>query len=306
MALELLDPHMWSLETLFKSVYKVPVYQRPYSWEKEQIDTLMEDIFKAFNSSIKEGYYTGNIIVYDKNDKIEGHIAKYDIIDGQQRITSFALIMLAIYSISYNLGVEENDKVLLNIKDSLWKYVERKYRKDLRTVELNSIEKNCFQYIYDVCFDNPKEALELTKKYNTTSKFDKRIVDNFENIYTTILEKLTQKNVDGILNFAEYLLQFIKVIVIEAHCKENDVFSMFESINSKGKQLETIDLIKTYIFSKLDEESYSKYSKIWGNFIIKTHDKLYDYLYNYIKAYLSYYRQNININNFKSLSKKNY
>lgn len=304
MALELLDPHMWSLETLFKSVYKVPVYQRPYSWEKEQIDTLMEDIFKAFNSSIKEGYYTGNIIVYDKNDKIEGHIAKYDIIDGQQRITSFALIMLAIYSISYNLGVEENDKVLLNIKDSLWKYVERKYRKDLRTVELNSIEKNCFQYIYDVCFDNPKEALELTKKYNTTSKFDKRIVDNFENIYTTILEKLTQKNVDGILNFAEYLLQFIKVIVIEAHCKENDVFSMFESINSKGKQLETIDLIKTYIFSKLDEESYSKYSKIWGNLIIKTHDKLYDYLYNYIKAYLSYYRQNININNFKSLSKK--
>lgn len=44
-----------------------------------------------------------------------------------------------------------------------------------------------------MCFDNPKEALELTKKYNTTSKFDKRIVDNFENIYTTILEKLTQK-----------------------------------------------------------------------------------------------------------------
>lgn len=79
---------------------------------------------------------------------------------------------------------------------------------------------------------------------------------------------------------------------------------MFESINSKGKQLETIDLIKTYIFPKLDEESYSKYSKIWGNLIIKTHDKLYDYLYNYIKAYLSYYRQNININNFKSLSKE--
>lgn len=110
----------------------------------------MEDILKAFNSSIKEGYYTGNIIVYDKNDKIEGHIAKYDIIDGQQRITSFALIMLAIYSISYNLGVEENDKVLLNIKDSLWKYVERKYRKDLRTVELNSIEKKLFP-IYMMC-----------------------------------------------------------------------------------------------------------------------------------------------------------
>ena len=212
--------------------------------------------------------------------------------------------MLAIYSISYNLGVEENDRVLGNIKESLWKYVERKYRKDLKTVELNSIEKNCFQYIYDICFESPKEALDIIKKYNTISEFDKRIIKNFENIYNTILDNIYEKTPDGILSFAEYILQFIKFIVIEAHCKENEVFSMFESINSKGKQLETIDLIKTYIFSKLDESSYEKYSIIWGNLIIKTQDKLYDYLYNYIKAYLSYYRQNINVNNFKSISKK--
>lgn len=304
MSLELLEPHMWSLETLFKNIYRVPVYQRPYSWEKEQIDTLLKDIFNAFKSDTREGYYTGNIIVYDKNEKIEGHIAKYDIIDGQQRIASFALIMLAIYSICYNLGVEENDRVLGNIKDSLWKYVERKYRKDLKTVELNSIEKDCFLNIYDICFDNPKDALDIIKRLDIKSEFEKRIINNFENIYTTVLNNINEKTQDGILNFAEYILQFIKFIVIEAHCKENEVFSMFESINSKGKQLETIDLIKTYIFSKLDEESYEKYSKIWGNLIIKTRDKLYDYMYNYRKAYLSYYRQNINVNNFKSISTK--
>ena len=304
MSLELLEPHMWSLETLFKNIYRVPVYQRPYSWEKEQIDTLLKDIFNAFKSDTREGYYTGNIIVYDKNEKIEGHIAKYDIIDGQQRIASFALIMLAIYSICYNLGVEEKDRVLGNIKESLWKYVERKYRKELKTVELNSIEKDCFLNIYDICFDNPKDALNIIKRLDIKSEFEKRIINNFENIYNTVLNNINEKTPDGILNFAEYILQFIKFIVIEAHCKENEVFSMFESINSKGKQLETIDLIKTYIFSKLDEESYEKYSKIWGNLIIKTRDKLYDYMYNYIKAYLSYYRQNINVNNFKSISTK--
>ena len=304
MSLELLEPHMWSLETLFKNIYRVPVYQRPYSWEKEQIDTLLKDIFNAFKSDTREGYYTGNIIVYDKNEKIEGHIAKYDIIDGQHRIASFALIMLAIYSIWYNVGVEENERGLGKIKVSLWKYVERKYRKDLKTVELNSIEKDCFLNIYDICFDNPKDALDIIKRLDIKSEFEKRIINNFENIYTTVLNNINEKTQDGILNFAEYILQFIKFIVIEAHCKENEVFSMFESINSKGKQLETIDLIKTYIFSKLDEESYEKYSKIWGNLIIKTRDKLYDYMYNYIKAYLSYYRQNINVNNFKSISTK--
>ena len=44
MSLELLDPHMWSLKTLFKNVYKVPVYQRPYSWDKEQIDSISYNI----------------------------------------------------------------------------------------------------------------------------------------------------------------------------------------------------------------------------------------------------------------------
>lgn len=89
--------------------------------------------------------------------------------------------------------------------------------------------------------------------------------------------------------------------MIEANCKANKVFSMFESINSKGKKLEEIDLIKTYIFSKLDEASYGTYLDKWGQLIIKTEDNLYDYLYNYIKAFLCFYRQNININNFKSI-----
>lgn len=77
---------------------------------------------------------------------------------------------------------------------------------------------------------------------------------------------------------------------------------MFESINSKGKRLEEIDLIKTYIFSKLDEASYDTYFDKWGQLIIKTEDNLYDYLYNYIKAYLCFYRQNINVGNFKAIS----
>ena len=98
-------------------------------------------------------------------------------------------------------------------------------------------------------------------------------------------------------------MQYINFIVIEANCRPNKVFSMFESINSKGKKLEEIDLIKTYIFSQLDEASYSTYLDKWGELIIKTNDNLYDYLYNYIKAYLCFYRQNITIVNFKSISR---
>lgn len=302
MAGKKLDPHLWNLENLFKFMYNVPVYQRPYSWDKEQIDVLLNDIIGTYESDDKnDGYYTGNIIVFDKNDKINGLITKYDIIDGQQRITSFTLILLALYTLSLSVGVNETDKTLTNIKGAVWKYINREYHKEYKAVNLNSIEKKCFSDLCDRCFEQPKEIMSFCDSYHCSSAFEERVIANFKQIYTIIQKEISADNQDEILNFADYILQYVHFIVIEANCSANKVFSMFESINSKGKRLEEIDLIKTYIFSKLDDESYNTYLDIWGQLIIKTQDNLYDYLYNYIKAFLSFYRQNININNFKSI-----
>ena len=297
-----LEPHLWNLENLFKSMYNVPVYQRPYSWNKEQIEVLLSDIIGMYKSETKnEGYYAGNIIVFDKDDKINGIITKYDIIDGQQRITSFTLILLSLYTMSLNIGVSETDKTLTNIKGSIWKYINREYHKDHNAVSLNSIEKKCFSDLCDRCFDQPKTIISFCDTYHCVSTFDKRIIENFKQIYTTIQKEISADSQVEVLDFADYILQYIQFIVIEANCSANKVFSMFESINSKGKRLEEIDLIKTYIFSKLDEGLYDTYLDKWGQLIIKTQDNLYDYLYNYIKAFLSFYRQNININYFKSI-----
>lgn len=304
MAGKTLDPHLWNLENLFKSMYDVPVYQRPYSWDKEQVEVLLDDIIEAYHSENKnEGYYTGNIIVYDKNDKINGLITKYDIIDGQQRITTFALILLALYTLAISIGVDKNDMTLGSIKAALWKYVNRDYKKELKAVTLNSIEKKCFSDLYDRCFDYPKTISSFCANYHCESRFDERVINNFRNVYEGIRSKISADDQNEILDFADYILQYVQFIVIEANCKANKVFSMFESINSKGKKLEEIDLIKTYIFSQLDEASYSTYLDKWGELIIKTKDNLYDYLYNYIKAYLCFYRQNISIINFKAISK---
>lgn len=164
MAGKTLDPHLWNLENLFKFIYNVPVYQRPYSWDKEQIDVLLNDIIATYKSdSRNEGYYTGNIIVFDKNDKINGLITKYDIIDGQQRITSFALILLTLYTMSLTIGVRETDKTLTNIKEALWKYVNRDYHKEYKAVSLNSIEKRCFQIYVTIVLISRKRFLRSVK-----------------------------------------------------------------------------------------------------------------------------------------------
>lgn len=303
MAQKVLDPHMWNLETLFKLIYEVPVYQRPYSWDKEQVEILLNDIAEAYVSEDKEeGYYTGNIIVYDVDNKVNGIISKYDIIDGQQRITTFSLILLSVYSLALINGVPETDMTVNRVKGALWKILNRSHRKDLPVVTLNSIERKCFSDLFNKGFDDVKELETFCRQYKTTSIFEDRVLRNFLYITERLKDTVVAQDCLSILDYADYLLQYVQFIVIEANCKRNKVFSMFESINSKGKKLEDIDLIKTYIFSKLDEEDYSTYLDKWGQLIIKTNDNLYDYLYNYIKAYLCFYRQNISVENFKTIA----
>ena len=303
MAQKVLDPHMWNLETLFKLIYEVPVYQRPYSWDKEQVEILLNDIAEAYASEDKEeGYYTGNIIVYDVDDKVNGIISKYDIIDGQQRITTFSLILLSVYYLALISGVLETDMTINRVKGALWKILNRSYRKDLPVVTLNSIKRKCFGDLFNKGFDDAKELEAFCRQYKTTSIFEDRVLKNFLYITERLKDTVVAQDSSSILDYADYLLQYVHFIVIEANCKRNKVFSMFESINSKGKKLEDIDLIKTYIFSKLDEGDYSTYLDKWGQLIIKTNDNLYDYMYNYIKAYLCFYRQNISVENFKTIA----
>lgn len=307
MSSKIFDPQYWNLETTFKQIYTVPVYQRPYSWDKEQVDVLLEDLYNAYMEDRSSGYYVGNIIVHDSNSKVNGNILKFEIVDGQQRLTTFSLILLSLYCQALEKGFSDNDKTVQNIKSALWKYVDRKYVKELRTVNLSSIEKEAFQELYDYCFGAGTNGFSIRKfcgKYKRKNKFEERVFNNFTNILDYIESTVISKGEDEILNFADYLLQHADFIVIESTCQENKVFSMFESINSKGKKLDEIDLIKTFIFSNLEEETYDTYLQIWGDLIIETKDNLYDYLYNFIKAYICFYRQNISIINFKSICKK--
>lgn len=103
MARKPLEPNLWSINDVFKHMYSVPVYQRPYSWESSQINVLLDDIFNAYNlpnDEKEEGYFIGSIYIHDKNEKLKGLIQKYEIIDGQQRLTTVSLLLLSLFSLA--------------------------------------------------------------------------------------------------------------------------------------------------------------------------------------------------------------
>ena len=305
MSRKTLEPYFWTIGDTFKHMYSVPVYQRPYSWEATQINVMMDDIIGAYRLPKKEkeeGYFLGSIYIHDKSEKLMGLIQKYDIIDGQQRLTTLSLLLLAIYSHIIQKKVPNDEQTLIEVKKALWKYVDRCYDKQNRSVTLNSIDNKCFKELYNACFDLPEKILEYCDNYKSSNKFEKRVIDNFKILYSRISQEFPKDNADDLLDFADYLMYYVQIIAIDSNCNVRKTFSIFESINSKGKTLDEIDKIKSYIFSELDESSYDYYLDLWGKLIIETNDQLYDYLYIFIKAYISFYRQNIYVDNFKSLS----
>lgn len=142
--------------------------------KRTNIEILLNDIFDIFNKDDEEikneGYYTGNIIGFEKGNKIKGTISKYDIVDGQQRITTFSLILLSIYCLSRINNIPETDKTLTNIKECLWKFINRNCKKELRSISLGSIEKECFQNLYNQCYDEPTKVLNFCRNYNKKNR----------------------------------------------------------------------------------------------------------------------------------------
>lgn len=67
--------------------YEIPIYQRNYAWEREEIKTLVHDVFDSFKKSQNNKYYVGTLVSYDRGDNT------YEIIDGQQRLTTIYLIL---------------------------------------------------------------------------------------------------------------------------------------------------------------------------------------------------------------------
>ena len=96
--------------------FSVPIYQRRYSWTEKQCTTLWEDIIKLSDKEGNAGHFIGSIVCYQQNDEdMPGEIKVKVVIDGQQRLTTLSLIMLAMIRSYEHLG-EEGKRIASSIK----------------------------------------------------------------------------------------------------------------------------------------------------------------------------------------------
>lgn len=234
------NSNLISLPELFKDkFFVIPDYQRNYSWDTDQIDDLMKDIE---NISTKDYRHYSGTIVLTETDPIKH---TYDIIDGQQRITSLVLCLKVIYDIDPT-----------KYTHLFSEYIAKGSEGDSKPILLPNIEiRDYFRELLlkttPTCQDN---LISHKRLANTIAAFRKWITD---------------QNADLILNAVLNKLGFL----VFSTPNTNEVGIMFEVINNRGKELSELEKIKNYLiylsslhgFEQLRNTINTNWTKIQGN-----------------------------------------
>ena len=238
----LLDTKTISFNEIIRNgkIYKVPPFQRDYSWGEDNWEDLWNDIINSADS--KDSHYMGSIVLQnDGKDNI------YWIIDGQQRFTTLTILSLAIIKKITDLsdeGIEKEDnreRVDLLLKDYIGQKdsVSLKYSSKLF---LNENNDGFFQTRL-VNFRNPVNYSKLNHS--------EKALWNAYDFFLAKLESRFSLNKNG-QEYANFLntvigksLLFIQITVED----EVNAYTVFETLNSRGVELTSTDLLKNYLFS---------------------------------------------------------
>lgn len=218
---EMIKPY--NIKELFSSdSYVIPAYQRNYAWGESEIAQLIQDIVDSRTPK----YYVGTLIVWERKFNNE---VTYETIDGQQRLTTLAILLSVIKNVYHEI-------------DMLW-YKEVKLKFDSRIKSTNTLHSLFLNRIHDN--DNGNQAIE--QGYRDAKKSLKRILKEFD----CPIEKFCNYLFDNV--------EILRVLVPE----DTNLNHYFEIMNSRGEQLEKHEILKVRCLEALEESDRYAFNLIW-------------------------------------------
>jgi len=208
--------------------FRIPLYQRPYAWESKQVKQLLDDLFKA--SEKNENYYIGILSI----GKTETDENLFDLIDGQQRITTLALIGRVL---------QDKYKEWAKFLDNRLDLYGRKEDKEFLVKLVEKLKTN------------PK-MIDAVKTVNYFLK-DKFSIDNENQNFELDSLKVS--------HFSKYVYEHAAFFLSEVP-KDYTVIEknlQFVRMNNRGKQLELHDILKMKLANKIDESKKYEFFNTW-------------------------------------------
>ncbi|NHB27187.1 DUF262 domain-containing protein [Helicobacter pylori] len=233
-----IDSYEWYLKNTLKEelYYQIPIYQRPYQWTEENCEKLLDDLFFNYEDDRESDYFCGSLVLVksDPNSKTE----TYDIVDGQQRLSTFILLAKVLADL-YNDCLDP--KNLEHLQEG-WKdrHTERK------RLSSNTIGSNAE---YDF-----QDALDFFDDPHHVSKNDE---NNYLKNAVCLKDYIRKKEIKNINDFIKWLYSNVKFITII--CPSIDkALRIFNVLNARGLPLNATDIFKGELLKELAKEEDQK------------------------------------------------
>ncbi len=236
------------LATELSAYYQIPIYQRPYQWTEENCEKLLDDLFSSYEYYKESDYFCGSLVLIAIGIDSKTNATTYDIVDGQQRLSTFILLAKVLVTL-YDKDLNENCKISRGFLEKSLGDTDGEKRKRLifDTIGLNA-EKD-FQNTLDF-FDDLDASRGENSKSNDPSKGKNSYLKNA----ICLKNYLEKKEIADINAFIIWL--YLKVIFIKTTCSNNISMALriFSVLNARGLPLHAIDVFKVELLKKLVKE----------------------------------------------------
>lgn len=224
----------------------VPIFQRNYSWQKNQYEQLWFDILRASKFKEKQNHFIGSIVYIDMGTPA-GRPQQLLLIDGQQRLTTISILLCAIKDYVQKFNLETNLINLAKIKNQFL-YNSDEIDEDRYKLLLNVQDKETYIKLIDnTIFTVNKPATNIIKCY----EFFYERIEDFIKQYGQIDEIYA-----GIFK--------LSLVSISLDKDSDNPQMIFESMNSTGKDLSQTDLLRNYLLMDLTPEKQTRlYKTYW-------------------------------------------
>ncbi|MGL2583881.1 DUF262 domain-containing protein [Helicobacter pylori] len=228
--------------------YQIPIYQRPYQWTEENCEKLLDDLFFNYEDDREGDYFCGSLVLILISE--DSKATTYDVVDGQQRLSTFILLAKVLATL-YSERLTEESKDYL--QESLITKYGKKDRLNFNAMGFNS--KKDFQY--------------------ALTSFNDAHVGNNKNNYlknaVCLKNYLRKKEIENINDFIEWL--YFKVVFITITCPDADkALRIFNVLNARGLALNATDIFKGELLKHAKEHEQEEFVSRWNDLSQKCSD----------------------------------
>lgn len=256
-----------------QKIYSVPRYQRNYIWDKVNWNQLVEDIKFTLEqeNNKKWSHFLGAIVLNKKNEENSNlGIEEFEIIDGQQRLTTIFILFLVIFSKLKKINKN-------NIEED---YIDNTYIK---------IKKISGEVVFK--FKNPEldaDIEEIYQKIKDDEKIDEK--SKIKKLFLFLEEKLNEYT--SVEEIKQFLNSLLSVNIVEIISEEDEeIYNIFEVLNARGQKLKQMELLKNRVMKYIiprNDDVIDKAKRDWKiieqNF--STSNDIDTPLYHFIKCYI--------------------